>query len=425
MNKTLPGVISDIFTHHGAVVEEGEDGRLEYLSPSAFSELLDIPEYGSLSFTCDVPRKEAIHASYDSELFRRVGQVFRENGRFSSAICPSYAPDEGKLEKTVSEGIVLSNATFRMDSIEIKSIAYLLVFLRYVAKSDERHEGLFPLLINELNLSTTSRGEDISNIMENLKESGCMPKQPGQETIKALTSAYSAASPVVEEKLGEFVKSLERRLNRDIRRVSEYYETLKDETGKAIKRKILSKESIPEGILEETRGLEDGEIEDFVKHSRQWVERMEKHRLERNELIEKKTEDRTIKEVKKLLDKLQAIEAEQKWKIQDVISKYAMNVEIKHVSAIRIETQAPLIWINIMRRRRARQFPLTYNPMLRGVDPLPCESCFYPRGSYYICDDNLHVVCSGCFKKCAECGRQYCTACYRDGCPKCKSVKKK
>lgn len=364
MNRTLPEVISDIFIHHGAVMEEEENGCVEFISPSTLSESLGIPEYGKLAFKYNAPYDEAIHATYDSELFRRLGRLFKVRGRFSSAICPSYVPDETKLSKTVSERIVLSNATFRMDRTEIGNITYLLVLIRYVAMSDDKHEGLFPLLINELNLSSASQGGKIGDIMEDLKESEYKPPQPGQETIKALKSAYSAASLVVRERLVDFIKSLERRLNRDIRRVYEYYDTLKDETIKTSERRALSRD--------------------------------------------------------KMLNKLQAIEAEQKWKIQDLISKYAMDVEIKHVSAIRIETQSRLIWINIMRRQKTRPFPLSYNPLLRQIDPLPCESCFYPRGGYYICDDNLHIVCAGCFKRCDKCGRRYCAACYKDGCPKCK-----
>ncbi len=65
----------------------------------------------------------------------------------------------------------------------------------------------------------------------------------------------------------------------------------------------------------------------------------------------------------------------------------------------------------IKRRLASRQFPVTYNPLTRHLDPLPCESCFHPKGAFYICDDRLHIVCAGCFRTCPDCSKQYCHAC--------------
>ena len=127
-------------------------------------------------------------------------------------------------------------------------------------------------------------------------------------------------------RLKDFVRSLERRLNRDTRRVYEYYETLKKETELAI-----------------------------------W----EKARTH--------TEDKTIKDdaLERLRTKLDAIESERNWKMQDLISRYALSIQIEPVSAIWIETPVSLFLINIKRRLASRQFPVTYNPLIRHLDPLP------------------------------------------------------
>ncbi len=104
------------------------------------------------------------------------------------------------------------------------------------------------------------------------------------EIKKVFQSAYSACSCMVKEKLKYFINSLERRLNRDIRRVYEYYATLKDESTNAIKKKALA-------------GSDDS--------------------------IDKLIEDRNLKcnGVDKLFNKLDAIEAEQKWKVNDLVAK--------------------------------------------------------------------------------------------------------
>jgi hypothetical protein len=116
---------------------------------------------------------------------------------------------------------------------------------------------------------------------------------------------------------------------------------------------------------------------------------------------------------------LDAVEGEKRWKIQDLVSKYALNVRIEPVCIIDIETESLLFWLEIKRRLSSRAFPLTYNPLLKKVDSLPCEGCFYPRGTYYICDEKLHILCATCFRKCPDCGRQYCSVCHPKGCPRC------
>lgn len=388
LHRTLPEIIADILTHNGAIVEDVDGDCLEYLAPRSFSGILGIPEHGRLGFTPNASGEDAIGAAYDSELFRSIEKVFPGSVGTAAATYISYLPNLDKLSKTISEKTLFSNATFRLDRVETRSINYLLVFFKYVAFSDEKREGLFPLLVNALNLSTISLVEKNGDILENLNERQAKPTLPGQETIKALQSAYCAAAAVVKEEIEDFVRSLERRLNRNIKRVHEYYETLKHEAQKAVEKRSRSEDRDIEKILEKAG---DGIIKS--------------------------------EEIEKLLNKFKAIETEKQWKVQDLISKYALKIQVKPVAAIVIETQAPLFWINMKRRLLARRFPLTYNPMVRKIDPLPCEACFHPGGSYYVCDDKLHIICAHCLKNCPTCGKQYCSACHKSGCPKCKKGK--
>ncbi|MEW6213706.1 MAG: hypothetical protein AB1478_00660, partial [Nitrospirota bacterium] len=105
--------------------------------------------------------------------------------------------------------------------------------------SDEKHEGILPVLINEMNLSTTPLDSD----MIELKEFEGPNALDRHVIKKVFHSAYIAAASLVREKLTDFIKSLDRRLNRDIKRVFEYYETLKQETEEAIRRKAITHES--------------------------------------------------------------------------------------------------------------------------------------------------------------------------------------
>ena len=376
LSRPLPEVLADILTLEGALLERTEDGCLEFVVPPSLSETLGIPEHGKLSFAYHPFDESVIRASYESELFRSVDRLFSGRGKMAKAVYSSQLQNIEKVSKWVSEKIALSNASFRLQKVDNQRIAYALIFFKYVALSDEKREGLFSLLINEQNLSTFPLNANLTAFWEDLKEpEEILTRSEG--ISKALQAGFSAASLMVKEEFEPFIKSLGRRLNRDIRRVSEYYETLKVEIQKAFEKKVFLGRGTPEEQNEEGKKILSG--------------------------------------------KLDAVEGEKSWKIQDLISKYALNVRIEPVCIIDIETESLVFWLEIKRRLSSRTFPLSYNPLLKKVDSLPCESCFYPRGTYYICDEKLHILCATCFRKCPNCGRHYCSACHPKGCPRCKN----
>lgn len=376
MSRPLPEVLADILTLEGALLERTEGGCLEFVVPPSLSEILGIPEHGKLSFAYHPLDESVISASYESEFFRSVGRLSPGRGKMAKAVYSSQIPNIEKVSKWVSEKIALSNASFRIQKVDNQRIAYALIFFKYVALSDEKREGIFSLLVNEKNLSTFSLNANLTTFWEDLKEpEGILTRSEG--ISKALRAGFLAASHIVKEEFEPFIKSLERRLNRDIVRVFEYYETLKGEIHKAFEKKFFSGRDSPEAQNEEGR--------------------------------------------KALSGKLDAVEGEKRWKIQDLVSKYALNVRIEPVCIIDIETESLVFLLEIRRRLSSRIFPLSYNPLLKKADSLPCEGCFHPRGTYYVCDEKLHILCATCFRKCPDCGREYCSVCHPKGCPRCKN----
>jgi hypothetical protein len=258
--------------------------------------------------------------------------------------------------------------------------SFLFVFFKYTALSHEKREGVFPLLVNIRTHSVQLVQPPWSDLWTDIREPDHAPRGSNEdEMLRSLRAAFCAASQVVTEKLDPFRKSLEKRLNRDIVRVFEYYETLRTEAEKVFQKKAVS----------------------------------ERPPFEQEEEVAPRETSR-----EKLMEKLQAIEGERRWKIQDLTSQYAMRATIEPVCLVQIETQSPVFLIEIRRRLSTRIFPLTYNPLLKQMDPLPYENCFYSRGRYSICDEKLHILCGNCFQKCPDCRREYCPLCHR-GCPRC------
>ena len=377
MFRPLQEVITEIIAYYGAIIENSEKECVEFIAPQNLITTLNIPEYGRLCFDYNTVGKDTVLASYDSDLFKSIGKLFLKKRKILTVIHPPFIPNIDKTKKLIPHKINFLNATFRLTGHKISPATYTLVFLKYLALSDEKQEGVFSVLINEHTLSTTALDEKLISVMDNFEgtKEGSSPDK--EKILKILQLSHTVAAEVVRKNLSDFVKSLERRLNRDTNRVYEYYGALKEEATKFIAKKLLSGEySFKNG--EEVKINAKGKILNLQNH-----------------ITDKSL---TGKGIEKLYNKLNAVSTEQKWKINDLVSKYSLKIDIEPVAMIRIETQALQFLINIKRRVNSRQFSITYNPLIKRLDPLPCESCFSPEGTYYICDDYLHIICSKCFR---------------------------
>lgn len=360
--RSLADFTADLLSESGAIVEPGRDG-LEALLPPDVAGLLEIPEHVKLSFSRE--EGEGITVSYESEIFKKMARLLGHRGRFCAVSLPSLPLRWEKLEDRLDEKVVFHNAVYHLERKEQKRISYLLAFFKYSAVSDDRQEGIVVSLINQLNLSVRwLQANHLEEIAQNGEELLEMAEQENAERIPG--ALWRAQTEIVREALQDFVLSLERRLNRDIRRVYDYYQTLIQEHRRAVEKKSS-----------------------------------------------------TAEEKEKTHSKIEAIERELKAKIQDLIGKYSLNLQIDPISFIRIDALTQVFWLLIKRRKEARSFPLTYNPILRSLDTLPCEVCFYPKKGYWVCDERLHILCTKCFSPCRRCGKIYCGACHPKGCPKC------
>ena len=364
MRTSLFDFTADLLAESGAVVEPSGEG-LEVLLPAEVARVLDIPEHATLSFLRE--RSDGISVSYDSEILKKMAGLMGDRGKFAAVALTPPAVKLEKLEDRLDEKVVFHNAVFHLDRKEEKAISYLLGYSKYSARSDDRQESIVGCMINELNLSVHKITAEILDLISNQAEE---PKEQAEResSERVLNAFWQAQMKIVKEALSDFLISMERRMNRDIRRVHDYYQTLIHEHRQALEKKLATRD--------------------------------EHERAE---------------------SKIKAIERELKGKAQDLIGKFSIELLLEPISFIRIETMSPIFWLSVKRRKEARQFPLTYNPIVKSFDPLPCEACFYPKRGYYVCDDRLHILCRECFAPCARCDKFYCGACHPKGCPRCGS----
>ena len=241
---------------------------------------------------------------------------------------------------------------------------YLLLHFKYTALSDERHEGMVSLAVNERTLNV------VEGLSELIPQLALTPKLaddvPEADLERTYTRARRAAQRAIQDGLVDFVKSMNRRLNRDVQRVTEYYRTIQQEIATNIQKKSLAAE---EREREESR--------------------------------------------------IRATEVELERKIRDVQAKYDLSVRVEVVGVLRLFVQVMLLSLTVMRRKWAVPVMLAWNPLLRELERVTCVGCFRPDKKIFICDDQRHTVCPECFAPCPACQHPCCRACTPRGCPRC------
>lgn len=382
--RSLKDFFSDMLTCFGAIVEKNQNGGLEVVCGNDVAVALDIPEYSKLVFKTEYNSDDSIYASFDSDTFLNIPRLLADRGKFAAGRYEGNIPSKNKLLKILPDNFDLRNATYKLNEKNINNqmVSYMVIFFRYTAMSDEKHEGVLPVMVNENNLSSVIYAPDISSLLT-ISEYHPIERYGIKEVYRA---AYYTCKSNAINLLKDFAKSLERRMNRDIKRVYEYYDALEKQVDDTISKKsALSQDyafatTYPDNTVVNTE---------------------------------------TPEELTKLYSKKDTIKLEKKLKIQDLIAKYALQIKLKPVTMIRIETYTQTVKISLKRRLNSRHFTLAYNPVTKQMDDLPCECCFNPGDGYYVCDDKLHIICGNCYSLCHDCTRQYCKLCY-EKCPKCK-----
>jgi hypothetical protein len=365
LTASLADFTAHLLTERGGVVEPSGDG-LEVLLPAETALALEIPEHANLAFSGD--GSDGIAVSYDSDFLRKMARLIGQRGRFSTV---SLAPSPVRIEKLadrLDEKIAFHNAVFDLERTEEKRVSYLLGYSKYSALSDDRQEGILGSMVNELNLTVRKASSETFDFIAGNAEkpTGEVERNSSESVLQAF---WRSQTEMVKEGLQDFLTSVERRMNRDIRRVHDYYQTLVHEHRQLLAKKLATPE-----------------------------------------------------EQEKTLSKIEAVERELKSKILDLVGKFSLEIQLEPISFLRVEAMSPILWLSVKRRKDARQFPLTYNPITKSLDPLPCEACFYPKKGYYVCDDRLHILCRRCFSPCPRCEKFSCAACHPKGCPKCATV---
>jgi hypothetical protein len=320
MSFDLETFVENFFTCNGAVIEKN-GSNWEVLAPPKLAHKIGIPDFCSLKIGSENSDGYAIH--YGSQLLERIANTACDTIPVTIAQLNFHYLKSQGFDRLIQDLFRFDNAVVRVqNTAEIKT-DYILLTCHYLAQSDEQKEGVLPLCFNldtgapidrmETMLDTVEKKFEIEGVDVSFEE------KKMQEIIRWV---QERASKLIGIKIKPFVDSMNRRYQRDVNNLSEYYAELTKEMTKALKRPGLSTELL--------------------------AERQEKIDLIPDEMTKKK---------------------------EDLFNKYSIKVNLRLSSVILIRTPAVKLFCRAEVGRRQKQFGLYFNPITKSLDPLICPKC--------------------------------------------------
>ncbi len=328
---------------HGAAVEKN-DAAIEALIPENLQTLLDAPELIRLSE--DTENAEEGSGDYTVTygapvLERMIGKAFETIPLTGCRLEFDYIKNGG-FSRLIEEQLTFYGAAAAIETVADVTEEYLLAACRYTAQSDEQKEGLLHLAFK------TDTGALVPDMAEAFFSAGCRTvfTTPVAGAVQKTTSlaeyVEQTARQLLQDRLAPFRQSMNRRFQRDIENLEEYFRSLEQE--------------------------------------------MQKN-LEKPGLSEAARKDRQAK--------IEAIPAELESKKQDLFKKYSIKVRLQPAALMQIRTPAKKIACRLSIGKQRRQFFLTYNPVTRNLDFPPCSRCHKPLSHIHF-DSQLEPVCMAC-----------------------------
>ncbi len=358
-----------LLENKGALVERIEPDGLEALLPDKLKQTLAAPEFLRLGFASELP-VGAERAGLESDWLDRFGLILGENGKRLKFAVNIELPPLGHAERIVEHRVALQNAVYRLSNREPAWTRYQIFLFRYTAISDEKREGVINLGFNLANGSAIDPFSDQLLAMafdEQVTEAVAKPalaQLPEEWPVERWKKVIAQALPNrVLKHLGQFMQGMQRRLDRDLSRLHDYYNGLREEAFRKL--------------------------------------RKQKGDAARDRL------------------RIESAEREYRAKVADLKQKYDLRVNIELIQGLEFMSPVQRFTLVIKRRKGERKLALDWNPISRQLDPLPCEWSYVSDGPRVICDDALHIVSSGGHAPCGQCGKEYCRVCSPRRCPKC------
>ncbi|MBI3684300.1 MAG: hypothetical protein HY235_28330 [Acidobacteria bacterium] len=341
----------DLLVSRGALVESEEGDGIRALLPADVAAELGAGEWISLDFGTRPGADDAF------EWMERMQRLLPAHVIVAGAQLRSLGPaPQVDVASMLSSEFAIQNGVYRFVEEFATTANYLFFLFQYTVVSDERSMGFVTVCLNADAQSMAPLPENFLRMVRSQLQEAEPSASP--DTMAALyPAAAKEAQREIRKHLTRIQENAGRRLARDSERVESYYRGLLSQ----IEKRIAKRTNDPEAAAKER-------------------------------------------------SRAAATEADCQAKLEDLRRKYSLHVQAGLASVLAVRAPVRQISLRLMRKKQERQRMLHWNPALRTLEPVLCESCSAPAHPLYLCE-RVHCLCRECWAPCAACGRFFCRAC--------------
>ncbi|MBS1794000.1 MAG: hypothetical protein JSS81_09110 [Acidobacteria bacterium] len=352
----------------GALVEPSESSGIEALLPAPLQAALGAPEIVRFGFAAETP-PAVQKVSLESDWLEKFERLLDGRGQRLRYFLSLEPPPLSDPEKILAHGPTLQNAVYRAEKIERAWTRYLIFLYRFSAVSDEKREGVISL---GLNLSSGSAIDAFCGVLLDAvlgAEGDSVPPPhlslPPDWSEKRLGAFFERALPDrIQNHIAKFLQGTQKRLDRDLARLRDYYEGLRREA----------------------------------------AARLQKQEAARDRL------------------RIEAAGREYESKIADLRQKYALQAEVELVQKLELIAPVQRVHLIVKRRKAERRITIDWNVLTRRLEPPPDEWSYAVDTVRLVCDDASHITHPSAQGPCPQCEKSYCRVCFPRFCPKCRGT---
>ena len=277
------------------------------LPPNAAT-LLECPENTEIAAE-SVDRGLTIHLA--SMFLQRAERLFpRETSAMALKIDTLYLK-KSAMEEPVARAFAFPNARVKVLGASADRVEYQFWYFAAAIESDEKWEDVVGVTIN-------SRSRARLDLPDPLNNYDAHPTRLDQVPVD-FAAATAQAATVAGEKASGFIRRLEERMDRDMKRLKSYYHALLDDAADRLGRAVAEPE---------------------------------------------KSDART-----------KAVELELDRKTEELRERYTLRPTLRPVALIRLDAPALAVTLNAQRREGEKQINIYWNAMTKALEPLACSQC--------------------------------------------------
>jgi hypothetical protein len=336
LNRELQTFAVELFERSGGVAEWSSPEDLgSVVVPPALAASAHLPgEEFSLSAAA---APQGLHVSLASDFLdvasRTLAVAVPRDGAF--CIAQRHLTSRDLTEK-ITRSFVWQNSRATCGAAQPALAAYHVWLLHGSLRSEDVWDGTFRICVNEESGATVELPDLFQELDLVGDETGQAPSPPstyGTAIVEGKRRLMAASS--------EFVRRMDQRLERDRKRLQDYYRALSREADGA-------KRAVAAPSAEEVAA------------------------------------------------KKRAVDLELRRKLTELNESYVLHAEVRPVSVARFRLPVLIVPVVIQRKQASRDYRLYWNSLIKGFEPLACCRCRRATFSATFTNETVDLLCTPC-----------------------------